>query len=106
VTEAQELRPASPPLTLSDEQGRLLRVWVTAASDGVTAFVSQRSPDDPAIFGRIVVLKRGTPKPLYSVYRPVNLDLWIVSSLVEMGEVGLFPSLHAALNFIRAVLPT
>jgi hypothetical protein len=81
-------------------------VWVTAASNGVTAFVSQRSPDDPAIFDRIVVLKRGTPKPLYSVYRPVNLDLWIVSSLVEMGQIGLFPSLRAALNFIRAVLPT
>jgi hypothetical protein len=79
---------------------------VTAASGDVTAFVNQRRRDDPTIIGRIVVIKRDTRKPLYSVYCPVGLDLWIVSSLVEMAEIGSFPSLRAALNFIQAVLPT
>lgn len=106
MSDAHELRPAAPPRTLSDEEHRLLRVWVTAASGGVTAFVNQRRRDDPTIIGRIVVIKRDTRKPLYSVYCPVGLDLWIVSSLVEMAEIGSFPSLRAALNFIQAVLPT
>jgi len=79
---------------------------MTAAADGVIAYISQRSSDDPSMIGRIVVLKRGTWEPLYSVYCPLHLDLWIVTSLVEQSEVGAFPTLRTALNFIRPVLPT
>jgi hypothetical protein len=79
---------------------------MAAASGGVTAYISQRCSDDPAMIGRIVVLKRGTWEPLYSVHCPLHLDLWTVTSLVEQSEVGAFPTLRAALNFIRPVLPT
>jgi hypothetical protein len=79
---------------------------MTADADGVIAYISQRSGDDPAMIGHIVVLKRGTWEPLYSVYCPLRLDHWIVTSLVEQSEVGAFPTLRAALNSIRPVLPT
>ena len=100
------LRSNPSPRTLSPEDRRLLQVWMTAAADGVIAYISQRSSDDPVMIGRIVVLKRGTWEPLYSVHCPLHLDIWIVTSLVEQSEVGAFPTLRAALNFIRPVLPT
>ena len=106
MSASDELRSASPPRTMSDEEWELLRVWVASAADGVSAYVIQRRSDDPAMVGRIVVTKGDTRKPLYSFHRPVGLGWWIVTSLVETGEIGSFSTLRDALNFIRPVLPT
>jgi hypothetical protein len=106
MSASDELRFTSAPRTLSDEERRLLRLWTTAASDEVSAYVIQRRSDDPAMVGRIVVIKGDTRKPLYSLHRPVGLGWWIVSSLVEPAEIGTFATLRDGLNFIRPVLPT
>jgi hypothetical protein len=106
VGDSAGLRSNPSPRTLSAEDRRLLQVWMTAAADGVIAYISQRSSDDPAMIGYIVVLKRATWEPFYSVYCPLHLDLCIGTSLVEQSEVRAFPTLRAALNFIGPVLPT
>ena len=106
MSASDELHYAAPPRTLSDEEREILRLWVTSAADGVTAYVHQRRRDEPNMMGRIVVMKRDTRKPLYSVYCPDGLGLWIVTSMVEASEIGSFPCLRDALNVIRPVLPT
>lgn len=100
TTNAGELRYLSPPRTTSVEEQRILDRWLTAAPHGVSAHISQRNTDDPAMNNRIVVVGRGTRQPLYSVHCPIDTDEWIVTSLVEDTEVGLFATLQAALTFI------
>jgi hypothetical protein len=99
-----ELQYVSSPRIMTIEEQSVLVQWLAAAPHGVSAYVSQRNTDDPSVAQRIVVTIRGTRQPLYSVHCPVGADFWIVTSLFEGSEVGLFPSLRAALNFVRPAL--
>ncbi len=91
-----------PPRPLTDEERQVLRAWI-AATEVLSAFVSQRRTDDPTIFRRIVVLRRATKRYLYLVHCPPGASCWIVVSVVERETLGYFPSLRAALLFIRPV---
>jgi|ERR1700733_7085833 hypothetical protein len=91
--------PARP---LTAEERKVLRSWVSAV-DGFSAFVSERRADDPAIYRRIVISGRGTKRHTYLVHAPRGLDIWIVVSAVEGEDIGRFPTLHAALDFIHPV---
>jgi hypothetical protein len=44
-----------------------------------------------------------TRRPLYLVYSPLDANSWTVASVIEQAEVGEFPTLYAALSFIRPV---
>jgi hypothetical protein len=90
----------SRPRTISAEEQRILDRWLTVAPHGVSAYISQRNTDDPAMNNRIIVVGRGKRQPLYSVHSHIGTDIWIVTSLVEDMEVGSFATLRAALNFI------
>jgi hypothetical protein len=91
-----------PPRLLTDDERLLLHAWATA--NGVlSAFVSQRQTDDPAIYRRIVVFRRVTKRHLYLIHCPLGSSGWIVLSAVERDDLGYFPSLRDALNFIRPV---
>jgi hypothetical protein len=92
-----------PPRRLTDDERQFLHAW--AAASGVhSAFVASRQTDDPAIFGRIVVMRRATRRHLYLIHSPPGSGCWIVLSAIERENLGYFPSLPAALNFVRPVL--
>src|SRR5579863_2277457 len=55
MTDAGELKYLSPPRTTSAEEQRILDRWLTVAPHGVSAYISQRNTDEPAMNNRIVV---------------------------------------------------
>lgn len=92
----------SPPRLLTHEERLIVRAWAEASSVH-SAFVSERRTDDPAIYRRIVVLRRVTKRQLYLVHCPQDSNCWIVQSAVERDNLGYFPTLRDALSFIRPV---
>ena len=69
----------------------------------MTAYVSRRAADNSAFRGRIVVMDGKAQRPLYLVYSPLNTNSWTVASVIEQAEIGEFPTLYAALSFVRPV---
>jgi hypothetical protein len=96
------LLEGSPPRPLTDKERLMVRAWAEASSVH-SAFVSERRTDDPAIYRRIVVLRRVTKRYLYLIHCPQGSNCWIVLSAVERDNLGYFPTLRDALNFIRPV---
>ena len=94
---------AVPAKALSEDECELLQEWVAASSNTVTAYVSRRSADNSAFHGRIVVMDGTARKPLYLVHSPLDTNSWIVASVIEQTEIGEFPTLYAALSFVRPV---
>ena len=95
---------SAPPQALSDDNRELLQEWTAAASRTVIAYVSRRATDNSAFYGRIVVTERRSRMPHYLIHCPGGTNTWIVASVSEKSEVGRFPTLRAALNFVRPVL--
>lgn len=89
-----------PPRPITDGERQLLLDWI-ATTDDFSVFVSQRRCDDPAIYRRIIVARRATKQRLYLVHSPKDSDCWIVMSAVESDDVEQFPTLRAALTYIR-----
>ena len=89
-----------PPRPVTDGERQLLLDWVETNVD-FSAFVSERRSDDPAIYRRIVVLRRATRQRLYLIHCPQGSNWWMVSSAADRENVGFFPTLRAALQFIR-----
>ena len=73
------------------------------AVDGFTAFVAERRSDDPAIYRRIVIARRRTKQHAYTIHTPQGMDVWIVVSAAEGEDVGTFPTVRAALEFVQPV---
>jgi hypothetical protein len=92
-----------PAKALSEDEYELLQEWVAACSTTVTAYVSRRAADNSALLGRIVVVDGKTRKPLYLVYSPLDANSWTVASVMEQAEISEFPTLYAALSFVRPV---
>ena len=90
------------PRPLTNGEHQLLLDWNEFAGDFL-AFLSQRQSDDPAIYGGIVVFLRATNRHLYLIHCPQGSNHWIVRSAMDGEEVGLFPTLRAALNYIAPV---
>jgi hypothetical protein len=94
-----------PPRLVTADERQLVRDWADATGV-LSAFVSERRTDDPGIYRRIVVFRRVTKRHLYLVHCPHGSSCWIVLSAVERENLGYFPTLRAALIFIRpAPLP-
>ncbi|HUB12064.1 MAG TPA: hypothetical protein VMB34_08910 [Acetobacteraceae bacterium] len=91
-----------PPRPVTDGERQLLLDWAEASND-LSAFVSERRSDDPGIYRRIVILRRATRQRLYLIHCPLGSNWWMVTSAVERESVGYFPTLRAALNFVRPV---
>jgi hypothetical protein len=87
---------------VSDGERELVKQWAAAASN-VMAYISQRRGDEPGLCGQVVVVDRKSRRVLYSVYGPEGSDFWVVLSAFEMEEIGRFPTLRVALNFVRPV---
>jgi hypothetical protein len=92
-----------PAKALSEDEYELLQEWVAASSNTVTAYVSRRAADNSAFRGRIVVMDGKAQRPLYLVYSPLDVNSWTVASVIEQTEIGQFPTLYAALSFVRPV---
>ena len=92
-----------PAKALSEDEYELLQEWVAASSNTVTAYVSRRAADNSAFRGRIVVMDGKAQRPLYLVYSPLDINSWTVASVIEQTEIGQFPTLYAALSFVRPV---
>jgi hypothetical protein len=50
-----------------------------------------------------VVVDRKSRTLLYFIYGPEGSDFWVVLSATEKEEIGRFPTLRVALNFVRPV---
>jgi hypothetical protein len=78
--------------------------WLAAAGDVASAYVSDRSTDDPALYRCVVVVTKPDDGPSHLVHAPSGQDVWIVFSLGQNTKVESFQTLHVALNSIRPVL--
>ena len=96
-----------PPRPVSQWERVQLTKWHAAtrkrAPDIGLAFVSDRRTDHPRIAGRIVVTLRSSQDPAYLVHCPTGLTFWVVAAAQDWGTLHRFPTLLAALNFIRPV---
>jgi hypothetical protein len=92
-----------PAKGLSEDEYELLQEWVAASPTTVTAYVTRRATDNSALHGRIVVVDGKTRRPLYLVYSPLDANSWTVASVIEQAAIGEFPTLYAALSFVRPV---
>jgi hypothetical protein len=97
--DAENVLTASPSRPLTDDEHQLLRAWI-AATEVFSAFVSQRQDDDPTMCGRIIVLRRITKRHLYLIHCPEGSSRCIVFSADERENLGYFPTLRAALDYI------
>ncbi len=91
-----------PPRPLTDGERAILLGWSIAAKD-FSAFVSERRSDDPAVYRRIVISRRVDNRRLYLIHSHQNSDHWIMVSAADQEDVGHFPTLRAALNYISPV---
>ncbi len=89
-----------PPRPVTDGERQLLLDWIDTAED-FSAVVSERRSDDPAIYRRIVISRRATNRCLYFIHSPQHSDCWIMISAEDGQDVGRFPTLLAALNYIH-----
>jgi hypothetical protein len=103
--EPDGLGTLSRPRLVSDGEHELLGQW-SAAVAGVTAYLCQRQSDKAELHGRIVVADQKRRSLLYVIYGPAGSDFWVILSAHEKEEIGRFPTLLAALNFVRPVLTT
>jgi hypothetical protein len=97
-----------PPRPISKWERAQIAEWHCAtrqnAPDIGRIFVSERRTDHPRIAGRIVVTLRSSQDPAYLVYTPTGLTFWVVAAAADWDTLHRFPTLLAALNFIRPVL--
>jgi hypothetical protein len=91
-----------PPRPVTDGERQILLDWIDGTDD-ISAFVSERRSDDPGIYRRVVVLRRATRQRLYLIHCPQRSNWWVVTSAAERESVGYFPTLRAALSFIRPI---
>jgi len=91
-----------PPRPLTDGERAILLGWSMAAKD-FSAFVSERRSDDPAVYRRIVISRRSGNRRLYLIHSHQNSDHWIMVSAADQEDIGHFPTLRAALNYISPV---
>ena len=94
-----------PPRELSPFERELVSVWLALASDVPLAYVSVRRSDDPALYRRVVVSEASHGRPTHLLHRPGELNLWIKTTIGPPRIFETFPTLRAALNSIRPVLP-
>jgi hypothetical protein len=99
---SQNALRALPPRPLTDDERLLLRGWNKAATR-LSAFVSERATDDPAIYRRIVVSRRDTQQPLHLIHASTESAGWIMVAADGAGHFQRFPSLRAALDHLEPV---
>ena len=95
-----DVSPNRPPRLLTDGDQEVLHRWAVGAAD-LAAYVGMRRSDDPTIYHRIVISRRATRQRLYVIHASDALAFWTVQSAGEGEDVGRFPTLRAALHFIR-----
>ena len=93
-----------PARLLTPDEHALLAVWLAAAGDIATAYVSNRRDDGPAFYRRIVVVTNPSDGPSHLVHPPSGRQKWIVFSLGPKSQIQGYRTLGAALNYIRPVL--
>ena len=90
------------PRGLSEGEREVLANWALA-TESFVAFVSERRNDDPSIYRRIVVADRPSRQPRYLLHCPLASNWWIMLAAANKEQVGNFPTLRAALEFISRV---
>jgi hypothetical protein len=92
-----------PPRPLRPDERTLVAVWLAAAGDVASAYVSERSSDDQGIYRRVVITVLGD-EPTHLIDAPTGTDYWIVLQCRPDQDVHTFRSLREALNSVRPVL--
>jgi hypothetical protein len=93
-----------PPRPLRPDERELLDAWLAAAGDVVSAYVSERRSDDPAMYRRIVIFEDLRLGPSYLIHSPTIADAWITLNVGQASPAQSFASLREALNSVRPVL--
>ena|SRR5262245_7870711 len=103
---ADELLFKRPPRLPSPEERQLLQEWLSQAGDITSAYLCERSSDDPAIYRRFVITAGPGDRPTHLVHSPMGMHLWLKMALGSETKVEVFSSLRSALHSIRPVLDT
>jgi hypothetical protein len=93
-----------PARLLQPVEHTVVAEWLANAGDVAGAYASNRLGDDPAHYRRIVIVTKPGDGPSHLIHAPARLSIWVLCSLGRETEFRTFPSLHAALNFVRPVL--
>jgi hypothetical protein len=93
-----------PVRPLTPDERALVAEWFASAGDVVSAYVSNRRGDDPAIYHRVVISTLPDGSPSHLIQALLGRDLWLMFSLGPRTKIQRFRTLGAALNSIRSVL--
>lgn len=94
-----------PARLLTPDEHALLGEWLAAAGDIAEAYVSNRRGDDPGYYRRIVITTTPGDGPSHFVHASLASGKWVVLVRGPNPLVDVFPTLRAALNAVRSVLP-
>jgi hypothetical protein len=92
-----------PPRPLNPDERELVATWLAGTFDVASAYVSERRSDDPALYRRIVINLGPGPGPTHLIHAPTGISCWLVTSVLDGGNVQRFDNLRNALNSIRPV---
>jgi hypothetical protein len=90
-----------PARDLKPGERTVLAKWLGRAGD--IALACERRSNDPALFRRIVIIRRHGYPPSHLIHAPTDIPCWLVCSTGQRPRVKQFDTLHAALNFVRPV---
>jgi hypothetical protein len=93
------------PRSMTNGERQVLRGW-TEAIRLISASVNERLRHDPVTYRRILLFGRVTKRPLYIIYSHKNTEAWVIVSSAEREEVGRFPTLSDALDYISPMEPS
>ncbi len=104
LVRAEAVQQTFPARALEPDERALVAEWLAAATDVVSAFVSERRTDDPTISRRIAISEVGNGAFTYLIHSPLRGNFWIVLDARFKPQFHRFDTLWEALNFVRPVL--
>ncbi len=104
LVRAEDVQQTFPARPLEPDERALVAEWLAAATDVVSAFVSERRTDDPTISRRIAISEVGNSAFTYLIHSPLRGNFWIVLDARYKPQFHRFDTLSEALNFVRPVL--
>jgi hypothetical protein len=104
LVRAEDVQQTFPARALEPDERALVAEWLAAASDVMSAFVSERRTDDPTISRRIAISEAANGAFTYLIHSPLRGNFWIVLDARYKPQFHRFDTLWEALNFVRPVL--
>lgn len=85
-----------PARAISPTEREILRQSLACADDISTAYTTERRSDDPALYRRIVVVRKPRGHPTYLIHQPAELLIGVKTVVGPKGQIVTFDTLRAA----------